>query len=1208
MPRSSRHKSSKHSSRDARDCSDSEKDSGLKEKKAREETGARAGKDSGSGEKRKHDLDAKDLSGSRNGEFEEEHSGSKRRKDRGFDDDGVGDRWNGGEGDRVEKDGEKSARSKAAGDSRRSSSRRHDGSSERREETEETKKSGSKIKLERNSSRKDGDIEREKKGREGKSEKLSDGVTGADVIDRDVNRKHGSQVRVGEEERRVKKVQENTESKVQDGLQKPEPESELEKRTKRKRDSSTNGEKHGEDIHTSNDRQLSSRDDISKDGRHKDERYRDKFQEDLVKDNKHQDDKRRDEQSARERTSSRSDDKQYRDGKDTIEIRQKKSKPQDRDRGRDRERDREHERDRDRDRERDRDRDRDRERDRDRDRDRKHDRDRDRNYDRDLDHYRDSDGYYDHDRGRERDRDHISNNDDRSSGYRDKGKKRYPDDNDDRNDLKSKGVKVHHSDLEKRSLSSSKVDSDADKGRSRLHQAYADTNNSINRHYYEAHQSNDEYRYFKQENLKYGDYVSEQRTNASSVREFSASGAPDRVSRYRSLENPIKMDGNLLGELSIERSSSSKASPMGLTERSPSLTSIDRGYMSKAGVRRSLDVDETGRKSSGSNDARDSSANEDRLSRDIPLDKRLVDESSQADSLLHNRTGQNSSSSFPIPPQSAFRSGVDSPSLRGSLEDDVRGNSSIHYRTGDVRGHVNALKGVSNWSSPLPNGFIPFQHGPPHGGFQGMLPPFSSPLFGVRPALEINQSGIPYHIPHADRFSSHLRPIGWPHMVDSPGPSHLHGWDGHNDVFRGESRMYGGPEWDQNRNSMNGRGWETSADMWKGQNGDVNMESVSASQKDDYPVRPSADDELPGLVDQKSQSEINHHGVQVVSVGTKRSTGSPSKEISVSPPKSAHEKTPEPSKISTHGDSNFCLAYLSKLDISAELVRPELYKQCVSLLDLGQGANVVDDVTNHVKLEDTWTQGPKVLDGMLSAKLFPTVKDSVLQRAMDLYRKQMVEVKGVPISNGGRVNIFSASGQEKVEEHVPVSDEERSEEPVLSSDPELSKEPVYTSDQEKSNELILTSSQEIQKDPEDTSSHEVQEHVHTPSVASETPVEALSSENLEEPQIISSEKMDAETPDEDKPVVQDCSLSLENSSQTPTIPLREDEEVDELRGEGSKHSACFVEEQAIGDATDGCPLFCRDESSRACEGLMPGSNESESVILSRIHHSPENTH
>ena len=110
MPHSSKHKSSKHSSRDAREHSDSERDSGAKDRRSKEESGGGGGakKDSSSAEKRR--LDSKDAHW--NGEYSDEYaSSSKRHKDGG----GGGDQWNGRE--------EGLKKSKTAGDSK---SRRRD--------------------------------------------------------------------------------------------------------------------------------------------------------------------------------------------------------------------------------------------------------------------------------------------------------------------------------------------------------------------------------------------------------------------------------------------------------------------------------------------------------------------------------------------------------------------------------------------------------------------------------------------------------------------------------------------------------------------------------------------------------------------------------------------------------------------------------------------------------------------------------------------------------------------------------------------------------------------------------------------------------------------------------------------------------------------------------------------------------------------------
>lgn len=437
--------------------------------------------------------------------------------------------------------------------------------------------------------------------------------------------------------------------------------------------------------------------------------------------------------------------------------------------------------------------------------------------------------------------------------------------------------------------------------------------------------------------------------HATPMREVTGvSGAQDRVSKYQSIEKAFKLDDSNLGNLSVERALSSKASPVGLMDRSPS-TSIDRRYVNKAGVRRSLDIEETGRRSTGSNDARESSVNEDRLSRDLASDKHMADDSSQAESSAYNRASQSNPSSV-IPPLVAFRTGVESP----FIEEGSRVSSSTRYKRGGepsvVRGHGNAWKGVPNWSSPVPNGFIPFQHGPPHAGFQALMPQFPSPIFGVRASMEINHTGIPYHIPDADRFPAHLRPLGWQNMVDGPAISHLPGWDGNNVVFRDEAHMYGGPEWDHNRHSANSRGWDMTPDIWKGQSGDSHPEPFL--QKEDYPAKSMADEAL-----QRSQSESNHHGILSKSVEIKRSSDTTSaKETSSLLPSAVNDKMPELSKPLTDDDddSHFSLSYLSTLDISAELVHTELYDQCTSLLN--KKANPASNVVSkHVKLE---VEGP----------------------------------------------------------------------------------------------------------------------------------------------------------------------------------------------------------------------------------------------------------
>lgn len=427
----------------------------------------------------------------------------------------------------------------------------------------------------------------------------------------------------------------------------------------------------------------------------------------------------------------------------------------------------------------------------------------------------------------------------------------------------------------------------------------------------------------KSEDTKYRDYVPEQRQRSRDRTGYS--GVSERGSRYRSGEKSIKMDDSHLGE--TEKSSSTKASPKELVEQSPS-TSFEHRYMNRTTVRRSLDVDETGRRG-GSIDARDFPVSDDRYNRDLNSEKPLIDESSQVDSAMYGRTSQRNPS--PNVPASAFRAGGGSP--MGSMEEDGRSSNSSRFRRSSDpnvgRPHGSSWRGIPNWSSPAPNGFLPFPHGPPHGGFQGMIPQFPTPpMFGVRPSMDINHSGFPYNIPDADRFSGHMRPLGWQNMMDSSGPSHLHGWEGTNSIYRDELHMYGGPEWEQNRQSMGARGWDSSSDVWKGQNGEINKDLPPTSQKEDLRGQGLQGDASVEQASQRSESEQPPDGTQVKAVESKLSA-SPVKEASKSPHDSAHDKTPSSPKTSSDVIAHYAGIYLSNLDISKELAQPELYMECM---------------------------------------------------------------------------------------------------------------------------------------------------------------------------------------------------------------------------------------------------------------------------------------
>ncbi|OVA01966.1 hypothetical protein BVC80_1819g1 [Macleaya cordata] len=1005
MPRSSRHKSHKqhkHSSKDSRDQSDSDEGVNLKERNGKEKALINVSKDSSSSEKRKlsQSQDSKHLFGPGNGDLSVEHGTSKRRKEKV---DGTAtDRWNGGDildketkGESTELDLDKGTKSKVSVDSKSKSSRRHESSSERKSdnrhesfserksenpglvvESEEAKKNNTsstkveqKIKSEKDLGKKEGHegkekehrSERDKKNQDVRRESKIDTLPGTATVKRELENAgkvfftfimatkrwfpdlgyttkdtaldsvlsrpwntvfldtgHKSKTSCAPFSTMILLIQRQTHNE----LRNPELEKELEKRIRRRRDDSDDKDKYQDDSRDAKDSRVSSRDDRTRNGRykdekHKDDKYRDRNHEDLRKDHRNRDDKRRDDY-VKDHTGHRSDTKHSRDEKQSP---QKKSKPQD----------------------------------------------------------REGDG--------------SPRIDDRVTSYKDnRGKKRSSDDNEEYSDLKSRTTKEHRSVVEKKSMSSSKKESPADRGRTQSRHADIDSTLSRSRRKSPSpstYFSKDQFRSSSKAESNYKDSVSEERLrpNATPSRDRpSVPGVSERASESRSLEKlramtkPSKEDENHLAEFSAERSpiSDRQASPAQLIEKSHSSTSTDRRYSTRTNVKRSLDMEETGRRSSGFRDAKDYSGNDERGSREPPLEKPGADEFSQADgdtvsvSSSFNRNSHfPSSSSSIIPPAPAFRIGVGSPSVLGSTEEDSRGKSR-YRRPGDFnmgRGQGNAWKGVPNWPSPLPNGFIPFQHGPP-GGFHTMMQQFPAPtLFGGRSSMELNHNGIPYHMPDVDRFSAHM-----------------HGWDGSNGIFGDESHIYGRPDWDQNRHVMNGRGWEVNSDTWKGQN------SPSVPEKDDYLSSASADNVWAGQPVQRSRNERNRPGFRAESIEVKRSNDTPpTKDPTEAVVKCVREKTPEPSKMSNDNDAQFCHVYLSKLDISVDLTDPELYKQCMSLFDV-DGNSTDDDIMKHAHLEEP-RERLKISNATLSASLFPTLKDTVLQRAMTLYKKQGEETK-----------------------------------------------------------------------------------------------------------------------------------------------------------------------------------------------------------------------
>ncbi|CAL5204045.1 unnamed protein product [Lathyrus oleraceus] len=1162
MPRSSKHKSSKHSSRD---YSDSEKDSGVKDRKNKEEreSSAKAAKDSSSVEKRR--LDSKEVHG--NGEFSDEYgSSSKRRKESG-----GGDRWNGGD--------EGSKKSKAIGDSK--SSKRRDGSVGGHGEGEEVKRSSGKHKDSSSTGRKE-NLEKEKE----KDRKFKEGRIEESVDD--------------QEQRLSKQVPENNDSKKTDELRSPEQDIQLEKRLRKKRDGYGDGDKIQDEVGDGYERHLSSRDDIAKDGKKKDDRrsdekYRDKYREEKDKENKHRHDKQRDERPSKDHTTIRSDDKHAREEKNNLESRPKRTKHP--------ESDRDHYRDRD------------GERDRDfeyvRDRERRHERDHDYDYDRDHDYDRDRDREWDWDRDRERDRDRDrhrdrdgSHGDDRSGRGKDGGtKKRTLDDRDDYSDPKARAAKSYYPDTEKRSLTSSRADSDIDRGRSLPRQAHADSTGTSSKHRSSpasnAHIGKDEYRNANADDMKYRDTI-EQRTKSS---RDGYSGISDRGPKYKLMEKPIKIDECPAGDLATERSSSAKASPMGLMERSPSSTSIERRYLNKS-VKRNLEIDESGRRNS--TDARDVSS-DDRLGRELTLEKSLLDEPSQADTTFYGRNQNN----LPvIPPPHGFRAALDRPYM-SSLEDDGRDNSNTRYRRSNepafVRAHGgNSWRAAPNWTSHVPNGFVPFPPGPGHGAFQTMMPQFSSqPLFGVRAPLDVNHAGIPYHIADADRFPGHLRPLVWPNLMDGTGPAHLHGWDNNNNgISRDDPHMYGGSDWDRSRHPTNSHGWESGSENWKEQNSDSKKDLPSPACKDESgPVL--IDSDVPHQTTRASQEEHKHDESHEKSPETKLSSVSSPRKVPLnSLTTTDFEKVPD-TLTPEDNSSLFTRFYLSKLDISEDLVLPELYDQCVCALNADKKASNDVVASTELSLKNGSRAQQKYAATLARHSPFPVVDNSIFQRAMDLYKKHRVK-----LPSKGDVDIFAASSnanQVQMDEPVPISSLENRQVSVSASDA-TKDAPAPVLQQPREVETLSPAKVQLEEINQTCSPMEQDgDCTHTlmkidmpsPSPGPENQEAALAALPKEEDEVTFDQLNSGDAED---------NHSIAAKSEAPLAPtLHEECKSMNIDSSVTGFSQYPDEKLGFGD-TKGNPLVFEDGSPKACDALMLGSNESESLIISRIHHSPESTH
>ncbi|XP_073306956.1 uncharacterized protein [Primulina huaijiensis] len=361
MPRSAKHKSHRQSKHSSRDYSDSEEDVKMKDKSSKDDNLVKVSRDSAYGEKRigssqiREGKEVENIIEHENGGASENYFSSKRRKENSnF---GVGgDRWSGGDNeigksDRVMvnettkmeafKVESKSNEFINKGNNSRNRSKKYESGSTGEkneslgsvvvEEEEGKSKTESKRKSERDYSvRKEGK-ESEDKDRSQEKEKGQERnrVDEAKLADVDVAKRTGLQQVDLIVERQLKRVRENSDFPVRDESRNSEFEKELEKRTRRRREGSSDWGKHHDAFKDGEERGFTSRTDRVKDLKYRDEKHKDEIYADKCHEDNHKDDRQRDEKYHKETSK----DNKYRSDKHRTDGEKDGRRREDRHRG-----------------------------------------------------------------------------------------------------------------------------------------------------------------------------------------------------------------------------------------------------------------------------------------------------------------------------------------------------------------------------------------------------------------------------------------------------------------------------------------------------------------------------------------------------------------------------------------------------------------------------------------------------------------------------------------------------------------------------------------------------------------------------------------------------------------------------------------------------------------------------------------------------------
>ncbi|XP_020272282.1 uncharacterized protein LOC109847463 [Asparagus officinalis] len=911
-------------------------------------------------EKRK--PSSKDGVGTSNGDLSEDHG--RKRKDRGEDRRNVG----GDDDSRVEKtakndeidadDLEKSVKSRS------SSSRRREGSREKEERRSE--KGASRKEKEKEKEREKGSSGKEKKVQDSRRERSSDGA----------RRREENCAKQGVEI-----------SELQNEMHNPDPEveKELDKRSERRKDGSGAGREGDEG-------KVSSRDDNLKKGSYKDERYKEKYREGLEKEKYREEvkkekcreeldrdqschnDKRRDDRFSRTCLSERSDSKHYRDDQ---RVDDKKTKPQHSDGSR----------------------------------------------------HADDKKTKLHDS----DRDGIRHVDDYSPKTKDnRGTKRSTNELEDQNDMKPQSTKERHKD-------NAKNGSGSCSDRARLEHLHIDDIDSTLSNS-QTKDSPNSSSYAGKDRIRHNSRQAESMCRESlsgdmhnsykvSRDHTTASGGREKICTSRSFEKS-KLKDDIQSDVVMTDSgyvphrdrilrSDSCSSASQVTGKSPISTSDRRSE--RITSRHSLEIKEGEQRSSSSKGGRgDTSFNGREL--EYFMEKPNKDDTSQLGS---NRSTQ-LQDILPgnLPPPLPVRTSIDGPGILGSYEDEAMLHNGEHkistrYKRGASmgRGPGTPWKNTPTWPSPVANGFMPFQHGPPS-GFHPDILQFPPPHpFGIRPSMDLNNPS--FHIYEGNRFTGHARPFGW-HSPNDYCPPHSQIWDGNTNVFGDESNIFVMQEQDQNRHLLSSKGWEMNNYVWNGQNANAKMYSPVPQKEHEYPRQPLAEKDQP---------------IADVSVVKLLCDLSSAKQVVGTSSKSLLEKTPDLHEMLSVNDASekkssdnfrYCCTYLSKLDISLDLVHPELYNQCISLMKARE-RNVTSNIPNQGERKSNVEFRLVTKSKQFARKsLFPTATDSTFQRAMSLYRKQKEGLKeamhfAIPSVYPGQASPPKSDDEEKTSEALPAN-------------------------------------------------------------------------------------------------------------------------------------------------------------------------------------------